>query len=155
MYWINEPHIHISGRGGDQRHKGSFERMGGLWLVFSAHNQGFFIQEATCWRAVQLNGLCKLQKDRSCRQSPYFSSLQERHLVSQIGYYYYYFFICTKLKVFIEFVAILLLFYVLYFWLQGMGDLSSPTRGRTHSPGIGRQNLNRWTTRGLLEWVVF
>ena len=42
MYCINEPHIPISGREGDQPHKGSFERMGGLWLVFSAHNQGFF-----------------------------------------------------------------------------------------------------------------
>ena len=32
------------------------------------------------------------------------------------------------LKVFIEFVTILLLFYVLVFWLRGMWDLSSPTR---------------------------
>ena len=32
------------------------------------------------------------------------------------------------LKVFIEFVTILLLFYLLVFWLQGMWDLSTLTR---------------------------
>ena len=35
---------------------------------------------------------------------------------------------CTIFKVFTEFVTILLLFYVLVFWPQGMWDLSSPTR---------------------------
>ena len=34
----------------------------------------------------------------------------------------------TIFKVFIEFVAILLLFYVLVFWSQTMWNLSSPTR---------------------------
>ena len=34
----------------------------------------------------------------------------------------------TTFKVFIEFVPMLLLLYVLVFWLQGMWDLSSPTR---------------------------
>ena len=37
----------------------------------------------------------------------------------------------TILKIFIEFVTILLLFYVLVFWPRGMWDLPSPTRGRT------------------------
>ena len=41
-------------------------------------------------------------------------------------------------KVFIEFVTILLLFYVLLFWLWGMWDLSFPTRDRTHTPFTGR-----------------
>ena len=42
-------------------------------------------------------------------------------------------------KVFIEFVAILLLFYVLFvfFWPQDMWDLSSPTRDRTPDPWVG------------------
>ena len=31
--------------------------------------------------------------------------------------------------IFIEFVAILLLFYVLEFWPEGIWDLSSPARG--------------------------
>ena len=53
----------------------------------------------------------------------------------------------TIFKVFIEFVTILLLFYVLVFWSQGMWDLSSPTRDRTHTPCIGRQSLNHWTAR--------
>ena len=33
----------------------------------------------------------------------------------------------TIFKAFIEFVTGLLLFYVLFFWLQGMWDLSPPT----------------------------
>ena len=40
------------------------------------------------------------------------------------------------LKVFIEFVTILLLFYVLgiFFLMQGIRDLSFPTRNQTHTP---------------------
>ena len=34
----------------------------------------------------------------------------------------------TSFKIFIEFVTMLLLFYVLVFWPRGMGDVSSPTR---------------------------
>ena len=38
---------------------------------------------------------------------------------------------------------------VLYFgfWLQDIGDLSSPTRDPTHTPCIGRWSLHHWTTR--------
>lgn len=39
-----------------------------------------------------------------------------------------FFFMLAVFKVFIEFVSIMLLFYVLGFWLQGMRDPSSPTR---------------------------
>ena len=53
----------------------------------------------------------------------------------------------TILKVFTEFVTILLLFYVLVFWLRGMWDLSSLTRDRTWTLCIGSQSLNHWTTR--------
>ena len=55
----------------------------------------------------------------------------------------------TILKVFIEFVTTLLLFYVLVFWPQGMWDLSSPTRDQTLTPCIGRPSLNHWTTREI------
>ena len=48
------------------------------------------------------------------------------------------------LKVFIEFVTTLLLFYALFCWPQGMWDLSSPTRDRTHTPCIGKRSLNQW-----------
>ena len=49
-------------------------------------------------------------------------------------------FLCiTKIKVFIEFVTILLLFCVLFFWSCGMGDLSFLTRDQTH---IGNRNEN-------------
>ena len=57
------------------------------------------------------------------------------------------FFDVDHFKVFIEFVTILLLFYVLGFWAHGMWDLSSPTRDRTRTPGIGRWSLNYWTAR--------
>ena len=49
--------------------------------------------------------------------------------------------------VFIEFFAILLLFYVLVFWPQDMWDLSSLTRDWTCTPCIGRWRLNHWVTR--------
>ena len=41
---------------------------------------------------------------------------------------FFFFLVWTIFKVFIEFVAILLLVYVLVFWPQGMWDLSFPTR---------------------------
>ena len=49
-------------------------------------------------------------------------------------------------KVFIEFVTILLLFYVLVFWPQDMCDLGSLTRDQTCTPCTGRRGPNRWTT---------
>ena len=48
--------------------------------------------------------------------------------------------------VFIEFVTVLLLFYVLNFWLWGMWDFSSPTRAQTQNASIGRWSLNHWAT---------
>ena len=41
-------------------------------------------------------------------------------------------------KVFVEFVTILLLFYVLAFWPQGMWDLNFPTRDGTRTLCVGR-----------------
>ena len=54
------------------------------------------------------------------------------------------------LKVFIEFVTILLLWHVLVFWLWGMWDLRSPTRDRTHTLWIERWRLHHWTAREAL-----
>ena len=56
-----------------------------------------------------------------------------------------YFLMWTVFKVFIEFVTLLLLFYVLIFWPWGRWDLSSPTRDRTCIPCSGRRSLNHWT----------
>jgi len=53
-------------------------------------------------------------------------------------------------KVFIEFTAILLLFYVFGFLARGLWDLSSLTRDRTCIPCTGRQNLNHWVSREAL-----
>ena len=44
----------------------------------------------------------------------------------------------TIFTVFIECVVILLLFYALVFWPQGMWGLSFPTRDHTHTPCTGR-----------------
>ena len=48
--------------------------------------------------------------------------------LSFLRYMYIYFLMWIILKVFIEFVTILLRFYALVFWLQGMWDPSSLTR---------------------------
>ena len=61
----------------------------------------------------------------------------------------------TIFKVFIEFVTILLLFYVLAFWPRGMGDLSPTTRDGIHTTCIGRQSLNHWTTREVPQAFFF
>lgn len=58
------------------------------------------------------------------------------------------------LKVFIEFATILLLFIFLVFCLQGMWDLSAPTRDGTSTPCFGRQCLNHWTAREVLRGTV-
>ena len=58
-------------------------------------------------------------------------------------------------KVFIEFVTILLLFYVLVFWLQGMWDLSFPTRDQTRTPCIGRRSLNHCITREVPIFIFY
>ena len=50
-------------------------------------------------------------------------------------------------KVSVEFVTILLLFYVLVLWPRGMWDLSSLTKDGTCTPCIGRGSLNHWTAR--------
>ena len=55
----------------------------------------------------------------------------------------------TIFEVFVEFVAILLLFYVLVFWLQNMWDLRSLIRDWIHTPFTGRWSLNHWTTREI------
>ena len=71
---------------------------------------------------------------------------------TEVAFIYLFIFWCGPfLKSFIEFVTILLLFYVLVFWPQGMWDLSSPTRDRTRTLCIGRLRLNHWTAREVPE----
>ena len=57
----------------------------------------------------------------------------------------------TILKVFTEFVVVLLLFYVLVFWPRGVWYLSSPSGDGTHAACIGRRSLNHRTTREALH----
>ena len=70
---------------------------------------------------------------------------------------FFFFFLDVEhfFQVFIELVTILLLFYVLLSWPQGMGDLSSPTRDQTHTPCIGRPSLNRWTAMQVFILYYF
>ena len=61
---------------------------------------------------------------------------------------FYFFLMWTIFKVFVEFVTILLLFYLLVFGPGITWDLSFPTRNQTCTLCIGRGGgLNRWTTR--------
>ena len=50
-----------------------------------------------------------------------------------------------KKKIFIEFVAMLLLFHVLLFFGPEACDSSSLIRDRTHTPCIEKWSLNHWT----------
>lgn len=59
----------------------------------------------------------------------------------------FFFLMWTILKVFIEFVPTLLVFYVLVFWHRSMLDLSSLTSDQTHILCIAKWNLNHWVTR--------
>ena len=81
------------------------------------------------WLSFFLSGLYKV--------SPNFSSF----------FFFLFFDVGHSLKVFIEFVTVLLLFYVLVFWPRGMWDLSSLTRDWTCPPCIGRRSLNCWTPK--------
>ena len=64
-----------------------------------------------------------------------------------LSLFFQIFFMWTIFKVFIEFVIVMLLFYVLIFWQQGVQDLSSLTRNQTSTPCIGRRRLNHWTSK--------
>ena len=57
-------------------------------------------------------------------------------------------------KVFIEFVTILLLFYVLFFCPKARGISASLIKHRTRTPCIGRGSLNHWTTREVLRTIL-
>ena len=65
-----------------------------------------------------------------------------------------YFLLCFSfLKNFIEFVTILLQFYVLFFCSWGMWNLNFLVRNQTHTPCTGRWSLNHWTTRDV-PWNI-
>ena len=65
----------------------------------------------------------------------------------------------TILKLFIEFVTMLFLFSVSFFWLWGMWDLKSLTRTWTCTPCIWRQSFNHWAasksqSQGFLNFFL-
>ena len=55
----------------------------------------------------------------------------------------------------VEFGTVLLLSYVLVFWYQAGGGLSSPTRDQTFTLCTGRRSLVRWTTREMAKQRLF
>ena len=83
--------------------------------------------------------------------------LNKLSLLHCIAFIYSPTFFCMRIifKVFIEFVTVLLLFYILVFWLWEMWDLSSQTRDQTHIPCIRRQSLNHWTAKAVPAFVPF
>ena len=67
-----------------------------------------------------------------------------------------FFFWCGPFfNVFIEFVAVLLMLYVLVCWLSGMWDLSSMTGDQACTHCIGRQSLNPWTAREVHSLCLY
>ena len=82
--------------------------------------------------------------------------------MSPLVWSFFFFWYGLFFKVFIEFITVLLLFYILVFCPRGMWDLSSCSLDRTHSY-TGRGNLNYWTTKEVLgpifkqreEWNYF
>ena len=79
---------------------------------------------------------------------------------SKVKYLNFSFKYSTIFKVFTEFVATLLLLYTLVSWLQGIQDLSSPTRNWTPTSCIGRWSLFHWIIREvplislLVRWFL-
>ena len=67
-------------------------------------------------------------------------------------------FVCltwTIFKVFIDFVTVLLLFYILVSWPGGRWDFGSLTRDQTHAPCSGTQKPNHWTIRAVPREYLF
>ena len=68
-----------------------------------------------------------------------FIRMLSKHFVPTHPFFLMLFFLMwTILKIFIQFVTILFLFCVLFFWPRGTWDLTSLTKNRTHTPCIGR-----------------
>lgn len=65
-------------------------------------------------------------------------------------FFFHDFLMWTSFKVLIEFVTISSV--LVWFWPQGMWDLSFPTRDQSCTPCMGRQNLNHWIT-GEVHWL--
>ena len=65
---------------------------------------------------------------------------------------FFFFDVDHFLKAFIEFVAILLLFYVLVFWSRGTWALSSPTRDGSATPTLEGEVF--WTARRVPALTV-
>ena len=93
-------------------------------------------------------GSVSRQMDRCRPTSLFYFCINNTLLYFDISFLSFFFFLTwTIFKVFVEFVTILLLFYVLVFWPLGMWDLSSPARDWTRITCTGRQSLNHWTAR--------
>ena len=95
------------------------------------------------WRAIvheiALNKMCMHVKKKKKGIGYVIPIVHTLFLFSKVVFF---FLMWTIFKVFIDFVTMLLLFYVLALWLQGMWDLSSLTRDRIHTPCPERQTLN-------------
>ena len=108
---------------------------------------------------------CQALTGRQARvNNPLLTEREHSIMDSGVGlpglqFYFLFFFlkiflIWTILKVFLECVTILLLFYILVLWPRGMWYLSSLTRDQTHIPCIRRRSLEPLYHRGAGDLVV-
>ena len=105
-----------------------------------------------CYQENRLN-LCKPGAARSTSQFLYIPL----KWCPQVTFYIYllalfffsiFFLMQTIFKVFIEFVTVLLLLLMFWFFtVRHVWDLSSPTRDQTQTPCIGRQSFNHCSAR--------
>ena len=77
--------------------------------------------------------------------SPAVLKLSYNIIKAKICLYFKDLFYVDIFKVFTEFVTMLILFYVLFYWPRGMWDFRSLTRDGTCIPYTGRESFNHWT----------
>ena len=74
-------------------------------------------------------------------------------VLTYLSIFFFFFLMRAILKIFIEFVTMLLLLFMFCVLASRMWILSSPARDKTHTPCIRRWSLNHWTARE--SWQSF
>ena len=82
------------------------------------------------------------------------TDLENHHFLPQAHCLEVFFFLMWTifLKSILNFYTIASVLSFVFFWPQGMWDLSSPTRDQIGNAKAGRQSPNHWTTREVPAW---